>query len=111
MNPKTTRELRRLQTWYNPTLTDMGEVAFVGGTDDLYENPEKFQGAWNHPEEVERKQWRLAILKEFKDMEEKRRTLDFEQLKAGQKLSKEDGKNIGIGSWNDNQTVMVSAFR
>jgi len=72
MNPKTTRELRRLQTWYNPTLTDMGEVAFVGGTDDLYENPEKFQGAWNHPEEVERKQWRLAILKEFKDMEEKK---------------------------------------
>ena len=63
MNPKTTRELRRLQTWYNPTLTDMGEVAFVGGTDDLYENPEKFQAAWNHPEEVERKQWRLAILK------------------------------------------------
>ena len=44
-------ELRRLHTFYNPTLNDMKNVycAFVGGTSNEYGQPEFFKDAWDHP--------------------------------------------------------------
>lgn len=35
-NPKLQRELQKLTTFYNPTVDDLGDVALVGGTDELY---------------------------------------------------------------------------
>ena len=67
-NPKLQRELQRLNTYYNPTLEDIGEVAFVGGTDELYEAPADFNEAWYHPVQSEREKCREAIKKEFRDI-------------------------------------------
>lgn len=71
LNPKLRRELRKLYTFYNPTETDMGEIALVGGTDESYTNPITFSDAWDYPKEFDRAKWRKAITKEFKDMREK----------------------------------------
>ena len=65
--------MRNLNTSYNPTfggtvLEDLNDHAFVGGTDDNYENPISFQEAWHHPDPIDRKKWREAIRKEFRDM-------------------------------------------
>ena len=65
---KLVREMRKIHDTWNPTLDDMVEFILVGGTDDTYENPRTFQEAWNHPDEHERKMWREAIRKEFRDM-------------------------------------------
>ena len=53
---KIMNELRRLHTFYNPTLNDMKNVdcAFVGGTSNEYDHPEFFKDAWDHPEEEDR---------------------------------------------------------
>lgn len=73
---KLDRELKKLFTSYNPTkpipAPDVVECAFVGGTLDGYDNPRSFQEAWNHPDEHERKMWRLAIRKEFNCMIKRR---------------------------------------
>ena len=70
-NSKLQREPNKLNTFYNPTTDDLGDVAFVGGTDELYENPETFNDAWNHPIQIEREKWRAGIIKEFNDMEKR----------------------------------------
>ena len=49
-NPKLQRELRKLNIWYNPTVDELGDVAFVGGTDKLYDNPTDFKEVWFHTE-------------------------------------------------------------
>ena len=36
---------------------------------DIFENPKKFDEAWNHHDEFQRKKWREAIMKEFDKME------------------------------------------
>ena len=33
-----------------------------------HKDPKNFQEAWNHPDECQRKKWREAIRKEFRDM-------------------------------------------
>ena len=65
--------MAKLHDTWNPALGDLVELAFVGGSDDMYENPKSFQEAWNHPSEEERKKWRRAIRKEFHDMIHKRK--------------------------------------
>ena len=68
---KVERALRKLDTFYNPTLGNFAmedDFCFVGGTDDNYENPETFAEAYHHPDEDEREKWREAINKEFSDM-------------------------------------------
>ena len=62
------REMQKINDSWNTTLEDIVEFAFVGGTDDLYENPRTFQEAWNHADLKERAKWREAIRKEFHDM-------------------------------------------
>ena len=62
------REMNKINDYWNTTLEDVVEFAFVGGTDDLYVNPRTFDEAWNHPDENDRKKWREAIRKEFHDM-------------------------------------------
>ena len=54
-------------------LSDVNEMtqtlmALVGGTDTSKEVPLTFRDAWDHPDIAERKLWRDAIRKEFKDM-------------------------------------------
>ena len=71
-NPKLQRELQRLNTWYNPTVNELGDVAFVGGTDETYDNPEDFYEAWDHQDPNERAKWREGIRKEIKDMQNKK---------------------------------------
>ena len=46
----------------------MEDYAFVGRTDDDYVMPITFQDAWYHEDPEERKKWREAIRKEFRDM-------------------------------------------
>ena len=70
---KLRRAMAKLHDTWNPTLGDMVELAFVGGSDDTYDNPKTFQEAWNHPDLEERKKWREAIRKEFNDMIYKRK--------------------------------------
>ena len=36
---------------------------------DMFENPNTFQDAWNHPDPWQKTRWQEAILKEFKKME------------------------------------------
>ena len=63
--------LKKLHTSYNPTLSNLvmeNDIALVGRTNDMHENPMTFDEAWNNPEEKERKSWQLAIKKEFTDM-------------------------------------------
>ena len=43
-------------------------LALVGGTDTSADVPTTFDEAWNHPDPTERKLWREAIRKEFRDM-------------------------------------------
>ena len=45
-----------------------GLMALVGGTDTSKEIPLTFREAWDHADPVERKLWREAIRKEFRDM-------------------------------------------
>ena len=50
----------------------MGDVAFVGGTEESYDNSADFYDALDHPLEQERKLWRQGITKEFHDMKTKK---------------------------------------
>ena len=36
---------------------------------DMFENPKKFDEAWNHHDDFQKKKWREAIMKEFDNME------------------------------------------
>ena len=66
--------LKKLHTSYNPTLSALvveDDLALVGGTDDLHENPISFDQAWNHEDKEERMSWQDAIKKEFGDMIER----------------------------------------
>eukprot|EP00977_Amphora_coffeiformis_P025707 scaffold21607_cov111-Amphora_coffeaeformis.AAC.1 len=74
-NPRVERELRLLDTHYNPTISthdddeppEAAEIALLlvlsGGRDPL-----TFEEAWNNPDPTERKGWRSGIMKEFMDM-------------------------------------------
>ena len=71
VSSKVERALRKLDTFYNPTLGNFAtqdDFCFVGGTDNNYDNPESFVEAYHHPDEEEREKWRTAIRKEFSDM-------------------------------------------
>jgi hypothetical protein len=70
------RELRQLQTFYNPDanqelekLSESVELVLntilSGGND-----PYKFNEAWDHPEPTHKKGWREGISKEFGDMKD-----------------------------------------
>lgn len=48
-NPKLQHELRKLNKWYNPTVDDLGDFAFIDGIDESYDNPADFYEAWDHP--------------------------------------------------------------
>ena len=57
IDKKVMSALKKLNVSYNPTMSAMvyeDDLAMVGGTDDLYDNPETFQEAWHHPDPVER---------------------------------------------------------
>ena len=71
VNKRVYNALKKLHTSYNPTSSALvieDDLALVGGTDDLHENPITFKGAWSHPEEEENVFWKMALEKEFKDM-------------------------------------------
>lgn len=60
-------ELRRLNTYYNPTAKVEVEVepevidcAFIG-TMLTVDEPTTFEEAWNHHDPVKRKKWREAV--------------------------------------------------
>ena len=64
MSSKVERTLRKLDTFYNPTLGNIAmedDFCFVGGTDNNYDNPETFAEAYHHPDKEEREKWREAI--------------------------------------------------
>ena len=68
---KLERALRKLDTFYNPTLGNFAmedDFCFVGGTDNNYDNPESFADVYHHPDEEEREKRQTAIKKEFSDM-------------------------------------------
>lgn len=86
-NPKLLRELKKLDTSYNPTikthetgreeseaarlLVDITKVTNNqqdDSTKQQFEEPRTFQEAWYHPDEYQRKMWREAIRKEYRDM-------------------------------------------
>jgi hypothetical protein len=79
-NQKVVREMKKLQSWFNPSATriveaspsgqaerelilDQVDIAFA--TVDDYVEPKSFEEAWSHPDEVQRKKWQDAIHKEF----------------------------------------------
>jgi hypothetical protein len=83
VNPKVMKEMRRLQSWFNPSafmivndslnkqagrelIMDQADWA-LSTVDDCLE-PRTFDEAWNHPDEDQRVKWHEAIHKEFKDM-------------------------------------------
>ena len=69
-------------------MNDVSEVALVGGTDDTYENPPNFEAAWNHPIQHDRAVWRKGIVKEFKDMREKKvwRIVNIKDIPSDRRL-------------------------
>ena len=54
---------------YNPTVYDITEILLVGGTDENYKAPMKFEEAWNDLDKEMRDNWKIAIKKEFENME------------------------------------------
>ena len=44
------------------------ECAMIGGTDESYDNPDTFQGAWNHHNEADKDHWRTVIRNKFNNM-------------------------------------------
>ena len=67
--------LKKLHTSYNPTLSALlvgDDLALVGSTDDLHENPMTFAQAWNHENKKERMPWQAAIKKEFEGIIDQR---------------------------------------
>ena len=82
---------QNLQTFYNPTPGEIAEIALLsmlqGGNE-----PHTFNEAWNHPDMEQRKKWRDAIRKEFRDMinrgvwrYRKRATIESDQKLIGNK--------------------------
>ena len=53
----------------NPTTNNVAEVVLVGGADESYESPERFNDAWYNKNPKLRLKWREAIKKEFENME------------------------------------------
>ena len=45
LNKKINHKLQKLHTSYNPTVYDITEILLVGGTDESYEAPTKFEEA------------------------------------------------------------------
>ena len=71
--PKLNRELRNLDTFYNPVLKQYEEnndamVAFIGAVDSDPKEPMSFKEAWWNEDKQSRQKWREAIRKEFSDM-------------------------------------------
>ena len=63
-------EMRRLDTFYNPT-TNTVSWALMSAVNSDYLEPKNFYQAWNHEDPIERENWRGAIQKEFNDMEKR----------------------------------------
>ena len=53
----------------NPTTNNMAEVVLVGGTDESYKSPERFNDAWCNKNPKPRLKWREAKKKNFENME------------------------------------------
>ena len=51
----------QLQMTYDPTRDDITDILLVGGTDESYEAPEKYNEAWNNENPYLRDKWREAI--------------------------------------------------
>ena len=89
VNPKTYHALRKLNTWYNPTLENVtrkddsalfgldsihdglsmeNDVVFMGAVNSDPTEPKTFNNAWNHPDTKEREGWRQAIKFEYQNM-------------------------------------------
>ena len=45
LNEKINHKLRRLHTSYNPTVYDITKILVMGGTDETYKSPVKFEEA------------------------------------------------------------------
>ena len=54
---------------YDPTRDDVRDILLIGGTDESYKSPEKFDEAWNNKNPYIRDKWTEAIQKEFENME------------------------------------------
>ena len=86
-------ELRRLDTFYNPTIrgmgsTDQANFLFLSAETKIKE-PATFNEAWYHPDSEEQAGWRDAIEKELNDMHLKREIWDkmaIEDIPKGRKL-------------------------
>ena len=63
-----TRSMSRENEALAPNINEIVQFAIVGGTDDSYVNPKKFEEAWNHKNEYKRLMWRNTIRKEFNDL-------------------------------------------
>ena len=69
---KVSAEVRRLNTFYNPTVTTSDKAEFLFLTSKIKVNePESFAEAWFNPDPGERQGWREAIEKELTDMQVK----------------------------------------
>ena len=53
----------------NATTNSVAEVVFVGGTDESYKSPERFNDTWCNKNPKLQLKWREAIKKEFENME------------------------------------------
>ena len=53
----------------NPTTNNVAEVFLVGGTDESYESPDRFNDGWYNKNPKLRLKWQEAIKKEFENME------------------------------------------
>jgi hypothetical protein len=86
-------ELRRLDTFYNPTIRgvnfkDQAEFLFLS-TETKTKEPATFNEAWYHPDSEEQAGWRDAIEKELNDMHLKRQIWDkmaIQDIPTGRKL-------------------------
>jgi hypothetical protein len=68
---KVNNALKKLNTFFNPTIQGLSNYSLMSAIDSGYTEPQDFEAAWHHNDAEERKFWQEAIKKELQSMIEK----------------------------------------
>jgi hypothetical protein len=75
INPKQKKvwnQLKKLNTFFNPTIDGLINFNLMSAVESDYSEPQTFEQAWHHSNDDEKINWREAIKKEYLSMVEKK---------------------------------------
>jgi hypothetical protein len=87
-NKKYRNAMKKLNTFYNPTIDGLMNYHFMSAVESDYSEPQNFGEAWNNENDIDKQNWREAIKKEFLSMKEKQvwKIVDLNDVPTNRRL-------------------------